>query len=120
MLQLRCDDINADWKERALGLRDAVELFRGKWKFVILKTLAHGPLRFKDLQEKLNISPKVLTRELRELEQNLLIVRTIRKMKQISVEYAVTEYARETKWILETLISFGENHRKKIKAQVKA
>ncbi|PSL44159.1 HxlR family transcriptional regulator [Chitinophaga niastensis] len=117
---IRCDDINVDWKERALGLRDAIELLRGKWKFRILKTLAYGSLRFKDLQEKLNISPKVLTRELQELEQNLLIARTVKKTKPITVEYSVTEYARETRLILEALITFGENHRKKIKSQIKA
>ena len=87
---------------------------------IVLLPLAYGSLRFKDLQEKLNISPKVLTRELQELEQNFLIARTVKKTKLITVEYSVTEYAREARSILEVLITFGEKHRKKIKAQMKA
>jgi DNA-binding HxlR family transcriptional regulator len=114
-----CHTKNTDWQERALALKDAVELFRGKWKFYILKNLAPGALRFKDLQEKTQISPKVLTRELYELEQNLLIVRTVKKTKPGTVEYTVTEYARETRLVMEALITFGEKHRKKIKEHIK-
>ncbi len=115
-----CDGENVNWQERALALKDAIDLFRGKWKFYILKTLATGSLRFKDLHERTQISPKILTRELQELEQNLLITRTVRKTKPITVEYAVTEYARETRWVMEALISFGEKHRSKIKEQLRA
>ena len=113
-----CD--NTDWKERALALRDAVELFRGKWKFYILKNLAPGALRFTDLQKKTKISPKVLTRELKDLEQHMLITRTVKKTKPATVEYTVTEYARDIRQVMEALIAFGEKHRKKIKEQMKA
>ena len=37
-----CDGENVNWQERALALKDAIDLFRGKWKFYILKTLATG------------------------------------------------------------------------------
>ena len=60
---------------------------------------AGGPLRFKDLQIKLKVGPKVLARELKELEQNLLILPTIKKTKPIAVEYSTTECVRETRWL---------------------
>ncbi|WP_143306544.1 winged helix-turn-helix transcriptional regulator [Chitinophaga vietnamensis] len=115
-----CNSGNIDWKERSLALKDAIELLSGKWRFSILKNLAHGALRFTDLQERLQISPKVLTRELQELEQNLLIVRTVKNTKPVTVEYAVTTYAKEIRGVMEALIIFGEKHRKTIKAQMRA
>jgi DNA-binding HxlR family transcriptional regulator len=108
-----CDETS--WKERALALRDSVELFREKWKFCILKNLAPGSMRFTDLQKKIKISPKVLTGELQDLEVNMLISRTVKQTKPVIVEYAITEYARETWQVMQALIVFGEKHRKKIK-----
>lgn len=115
-----CNGQNVNWRERALALNDAIDLFKGKWKFYILKSLMPRALLFKDLQKKTQISPKILTRELRELEQNLLVTRTVKNTRPITVEYAVTEYAIETKWVMEALISFGEKHRVKIKEELKA
>lgn len=112
-----CDETN--WKERALALRDSVELFRGKWKFCILKNLAPGSMHFTDLRQKIKISPKVLTVELRDLELNMLITRTVKQTKPVTVEYAITEYARETWQVMQALIAFGEKHRKKIKERLK-
>ena len=113
-----CDETS--WKERALALRDSVELFRGKWKFCILKNLAPGSMRFTDLQKKIKISPKVLTRELHDLELNMLISRTVKQTKPVTVEYSITDYARETWQVMQALIVFGEKHRKKIKERLKA
>jgi DNA-binding HxlR family transcriptional regulator len=117
MLGSFCDETS--WKERALALRDSVELFRGKWKFCILKNLAPGSMRFTDLQKKIKISPKVLTRELHDLELNMLITRTVKQTKPVTVEYSITEYARETWQVMQALIVFGEKHRNKIKERLK-
>jgi len=113
-----CDEVS--WKERVLALRDSVELFRGKWKFCILKNLAPGSMRFTDLQKKIKISPKVLSRELQDLELNMLITRTVKQTKPATVEYSITEYARETWQVMQALILFGEKHRNKIKERLKA
>jgi len=64
-------------KEKSLALRDAIALLSGKWKFCILQVLSYGTMRFKDLQETVvGITPNVLSKELQELEQNLLIKRS--------------------------------------------
>ncbi|WP_415327650.1 winged helix-turn-helix transcriptional regulator [Chryseobacterium sp. MMS23-Vi53] len=103
--------------ERILALRDAITLLSGKWKFCILLNLYNsGTMRFKDLQESSNgITPKVLSKELQELEDNLLITRTVNNTKPVTVSYALTEHAVETQAIIESLIEFGLKHRKKIK-----
>lgn len=109
-------DIN---KESILALKDGIELLSGKWKFCILHNLqSYGTMRFKDLQEMaLGISPKVLSKELQQLEDNLLITRTVNNTKPVTVSYALTEHAKETETVVNALIDFGLKHRKKIKGK---
>ncbi|MCW2259769.1 MULTISPECIES: winged helix-turn-helix transcriptional regulator [Sphingobacterium] len=109
-------DVN---KESILALKDGIELLSGKWKFCILHNLQnYGTMRFKDLQEMaLGISPKVLSKELQELEDNLLITRTVNSTKPVTVSYALTAHAKETETVVNALIDFGLKHRKKIKAK---
>lgn len=104
-------------KETILALQDALALLSGKWKFCILNNLLQNKtMRFKDLQEQAKgISPKVLTKELQELEDNLFITRTVNPTKPITVSYQLTEHALESQPVLESLIQFGLTHRNKIK-----
>ncbi|RFS19245.1 transcriptional regulator [Chitinophaga silvatica] len=101
-------------KERSLALRDAIELLSGKWKLCILQNLSYfGTMRFKDLQEAVaGISPKVLTKELQQLEQNLLVIRTINNTKPVTVSYSLAEHAYETRNVFNALLEFGAKHRK--------
>lgn len=103
--------------DRQLALTDAIELLSGKWKIVILRSLhLNGPMRFKDLQEtSKGITPKVLSKELQQLEENLLITRTVNNTKPVTVTYALTGHATETLPVINALIEFGLKHRKKIK-----
>ncbi|MFB6456836.1 winged helix-turn-helix transcriptional regulator [Chitinophaga sp. Hz27] len=104
-------------RERSLALSDAIELLGGKWKLCILQNLSfYGEMRFKDLQEvMLNISPKVLTKELQQLEENFLVTRTVNNTKPITVSYALTEHAYETRDVFNALLAFGAKHRSLIK-----
>ncbi|RQO74370.1 transcriptional regulator [Pedobacter sp. KBW06] len=103
--------------DRQLALIDAIDLLSGKWKIVILRGLyLDGSMRFTDLQEKTKgISPKVLTKELKQLEENLLVTRTVNNTKPVTVSYALTDHAIETLPVINALIEFGLKHRKKIK-----
>lgn len=98
-------------------MKDTLELLSGKWKFCIIYHLSLiGTMRFKDLQEMvIGISPKVLSKELYELEQNLLITRTVNNTKPVTVSYALTKHAKEIEPVINALLDFGIKHRKKIK-----
>ncbi|MBT2623487.1 MULTISPECIES: winged helix-turn-helix transcriptional regulator [Chryseobacterium] len=102
---------------RKLALNDALELLSGKWKIVLLRSLyLYGIMRFKDLQETIEgISPKILSKELQQLEENLLITRTVNNTKPITVSYELTDHAKETLPVINALIEFGLKHREKIK-----
>jgi DNA-binding HxlR family transcriptional regulator len=106
-------------KERILALKDAIELLGGKWTLCILQTLSTVPtMRFKDLQESVvGISPKVLSKELQILEQNLLVTRTVNNTKPVTVSYSITKHANETQPVIHALFEFGLKHRKKIKGK---
>lgn len=106
-------------KQSGLALRDAIELLSGKWKFCILLNLsAYKSMRFKDLQEAVaGISPKVLSKELQELEQNLLLIRTVNNTKPVTVSYSITKHAEEVQPVLNALVKFGITHGKKIRGK---
>lgn len=110
------------YDERMLALKDSIELLSGKWKFCILLNLYnYGTMRFKDLQETAGgITPKVLSKELQELEENLMITRTVNNTKPVTVSYALTEHAIEALPVINALVDFGLIHRKKIKVAVVA
>jgi DNA-binding HxlR family transcriptional regulator len=96
---------------RSLALRDAIELLGGKWKICILQALSFGTMQFKDLQETVGISPKVLSNELKDLEQNRLVIRTVNNTRPVTVSYDLTKHAFATKPVIEALLDFGIKHR---------
>ncbi len=104
--------------ERQLALNDAIELLKGKWKILILRGLyRYSTMRFKDLQEtSKGITPKVLSNELQQLVENLLITRTVNNTKPVTVSYALTDHAIETLPVINALIEFGLKHRRRIKS----
>lgn len=106
--------------ERMLALKDALELLSGKWKFCILLNLYnYGTMRFKDLlATSKGITPKVLSKELQELEENLLLTRTVNNTKPVTVAYALTPHAIETQPVINALVEFGMKHRAKIKSSL--
>jgi len=117
MEKVKCRRETVPLKQRMLGLKDAMELFAGKWKFSILLNLnEYGEMRFKDLLETTTgISPKVLSKELHDLEQNLMITRTVMNTKPVTGSYAITEYALHAEPVISALIDFGLTHRETIK-----
>ena len=108
------------YKKRTLALKDAIELLSGKWKLCILLNLYyHGSMRFKDLEKTcIGITPKVLSKELQDLEENLLVTRTVNNTKPVTVTYAITGHANEIEPVIDALVEFGLKHRKKILSKI--
>lgn len=103
-------------KGQGLALRDAIDVLGGKWKICILQVLSRGALRFTELEEQVvGITPKVLSKELQELEMNLLISRTVNNTKPVTVSYDLTEHAYNMQKVIAALIEFGMAHRKVVK-----
>lgn len=105
--------------EELFAMRDSLDVLGGKWKLMILRYLTNRTdqqIHFKKLERGIEgISAKMLSKELRELEMNLLITRTIQDTKPIMVTYAVTEYGKSVFPVTEILVNWGLIHREKIK-----
>jgi DNA-binding HxlR family transcriptional regulator len=97
-----------------MAVKDALYVLNGKWKLSIILALTFDNYRFKELGRKVGVSPKMLSKELKELEMNQLITRTVWDTKPVTVEYAITPYGRTLKKLIRELGDWGEKHRKKI------
>ncbi|MBX2972023.1 MAG: helix-turn-helix transcriptional regulator [Flavobacteriales bacterium] len=96
-----------------LPTRDTLELLSGKWKILIIMALAaKGPSRFMELVRDIgNITPKMLSKELRDLEQNQLVTRTVLPTIPVTVEYALTDYGHTLRPVIAAMRDWGMKHR---------
>ncbi|GAA3507689.1 DNA-binding HxlR family transcriptional regulator [Streptosporangium album] len=91
----------------------AMEVVGGKWKLAILKNLFPGPQRFSELRRAMpGVTQRMLTRQLRELEADELVVRTVYPQVPPKVEYALTEIGRSLEEIADRLDRWGRWYRR--------
>ncbi|MBU7314897.1 winged helix-turn-helix transcriptional regulator [Paenibacillus oleatilyticus] len=90
----------------------ALEILVGKWKPVILLRLfSNGTMRFSELQKAIpEITKKMLTQQLRELEYHDIVHREIYRQIPPKVEYSITEYGKGMEPILQALNDWGVAH----------
>ncbi|HEY0573003.1 MAG TPA: helix-turn-helix domain-containing protein [Pseudonocardia sp.] len=90
----------------------AMAILGGKWKLVILRHLLTGTLRFGELHRAMpGITPRMLTRQLRELEVDGLVRRTVYPLVPPKVEYSVTELGESLRDIADRLEHWGHWYR---------
>lgn len=98
-----------------LPIRDALDVLNGKWKLQIILALTFGDLRFKEMQRRIpGITPKMLSKELKDLEVNQLVKRSVYDTSPVTVEYALTPYGRTLKNVIVELEAWGKKHRERI------
>ncbi|GAA0558691.1 winged helix-turn-helix transcriptional regulator [Chitinophaga japonensis] len=98
--------------KRIAAVRDALYAVSGKWKLPIVVALSEGPLRFKELQRALeDVTPRVLSKELKELELNGFIERREYDTSPATVTYALTPYSDTLKQVTKSLGDWGLQHR---------
>jgi len=102
-------------KSSIAAVRDTLYVLSGKWKLPIIIALSSGPVRFKDLQRSLeDITPKILSKELKELELNEFVTRTVYATSPVTVEYALTKYSQSLNNIISEMREWGLQHRKRL------
>lgn len=98
-------------KKYNISVEATLEVIGGKWKCVILCHLTHGKKRTSELKRLMpNITQKMLTQQLRELEEDGVINRIIYQQIPPKVEYELSEYGRSLESILNLLCNWGEQH----------
>jgi DNA-binding HxlR family transcriptional regulator len=102
------------------NITDALYVLNGKWKLALIFTLREGPQRFNRILGLIEgITPKVLAKELKELELNGFITRTEMAGSPPVILYETTAYSHTLKNVLFELSSWGEQHRGKIKEEMR-
>ena|SRR5271157_3464899 len=94
------------------GIDAALSVVGGKWKSLVLYELKDGTLRFSQLlrQVQPRITQRMLTKELRQLEADGLIIRKVYAQVPPKVEYSLTERGKSVMPILDQLCAWGERH----------
>ena len=99
------------------ALLDTIYVIGGKWKmpiiFAICKADQH---RFKELERSVTgITSRMLSLELKQMELNKLITRTVYSEYPVRIEYELTEYCRTLVPMLQSMVDWGMLHKQKIK-----
>lgn len=96
----------------ACPVETTLTLISDKWKVLILRDLLPGTKRFGELKKSLgNVSQKVLTSQLRQMEDSGLLTRTVYAEVPPRVEYTLTELGYSLQPILDAMKIWGENYK---------
>jgi DNA-binding HxlR family transcriptional regulator len=102
-------------KEELQALQDTIYVIGGKWRLPIINSICNGNKRFREIERSIpGITTRMLSRELKEMEANQLIKRTVIPSSPVVVEYTSTSYCRSFGDIILEMIKWGKAHRKKI------
>jgi DNA-binding HxlR family transcriptional regulator len=93
---------------KLMASRDALEVIQGKWRIPIIISLTYGNKRFGEIQRDIaDISPKMLSQELKALEEYKIISRKLYDSMPIAVEYSLTTLGHSLNRLLEELLNWG-------------
>ncbi|MDF2933710.1 MAG: HxlR family transcriptional regulator [Chryseobacterium sp.] len=103
-------------RKEMMAVQDSMDVLSGKWKIAIISSVCYyNKRRFSDiLNDVVGISNKMLSKELKELEINKLIKRTVLETQPITVQYELTNHGKSLQTIINNLTDWGIKHRKEI------
>jgi len=103
-------------KRRMRAVQDSMYVLNGKWKIAIISSICcYKKRRFSEiLSDVEGISNRMLSKELKELEINQLIKRTVLDTQPVTVQYELTEHGDTLQTIISNLEDWGIAHRKTI------
>jgi len=99
-------------KDYILAVNDSMNVFNGKWKIPIIANLLYGKKRFSELEQAIpKINPRMLSKELKDLEANGIIIKNTHDTVPILIEYELTESGKLFSTVLEVMLKWGLQHR---------
>jgi DNA-binding HxlR family transcriptional regulator len=116
MTTCKITEFQQEQQKRIRAVQDSMDVLNGKWKIAIISSICcYGKRRFSDiLKDVVGISNRMLSKELKELEINQLIKRTILDTQPITVQYELTTHGDTLQTIISNLQDWGIVHRKQI------
>ena len=103
------------FQEKIRAIQDTMFVLGGKWKLPVVLSIYNGNKRFNDIANSIpKITNRVLSKELKHLEENLLITRTVIDDYPVRIEYTLTNYCFGIDQVIKPMEKWGKEHRKKI------
>ena len=103
--------------EEVKALQDTIYVIGGKWRLPIINSICNGNKRFREIERSIpGITTRMLSRELKDMEMNKLIKRTVYDESPVLVEYESTPYCKTFGAIIMEMIRWGREHKKYVKA----
>jgi DNA-binding HxlR family transcriptional regulator len=100
---------------KLMASRDTLEVIQGKWRIPIIISLTYGNKRFGEIQRDiLDISPKMLSQELKSLEMNKIIKRTLHDTMPVTTEYSLTPLGLSMNNLLDEMLKWGIHFRNEV------
>lgn len=109
---ITCPGPNA--KSQHQAVRDTLDVISSKWKLVILPVLLVRKYPFKELSREIGISPRMLAKELQEMEAHQLVKRTVRDTRPVTVEYESTAHSQTLLRVVHAMSEWGYLHHETI------
>ncbi|WP_198315760.1 winged helix-turn-helix transcriptional regulator [Chitinophaga tropicalis] len=113
---MTCNYLEKEHKNEMRAVQDSMDVLSGKWKIAIISSICYyNKRRFSDILDDIDgISNKMLSKELKELELNKLVKRTVLDSQPVTVQYELTEHGKTLQTIINNLTEWGIKHRKEI------
>ncbi|RFZ90242.1 transcriptional regulator [Mucilaginibacter conchicola] len=103
-------------KEEVQALQDTMYVIGGKWRLLIINSICNGNRRFREIERSIpGITTRMLSRELKDMEINRLIKRTVTPTIPVTVEYSETDYCLSFGSIILEMIQWGKEHRERLR-----
>lgn len=101
--------------EFVLAVNDTLNVLSGKWKLPIISSLLFGSKRFGEIEKEIpKITPRMLSKELKDLEVNGIVTRTVYNTMPVTVEYELTKSGRLLDDVVHAMIRWGLQHRRRV------
>lgn len=104
-----------DQAEELRALQDTLYFIGGKWRVPVINSLCNGNRRFREIERSIpGITTRMLSKELKDMEMNKLVTRLVYNDTPVLIEYEPTPYCRTFGKIIQEMINWGRDHRKKV------
>jgi len=106
---MACSNFEKEHKNEMRAVQDSMDVLNGKWKIPIISSICYyNKRRFSDILEDIEgISNKMLSKELKELELNKLIKRTVQDSQPVTVLYELTKHGKSLQTLITNLTDWG-------------
>ena len=116
---MKTENQQEKFRSKIKAIQDTMFVLGGKWKIPLILSIYSGNKRFNDIASSIpGITNRVLSKELKHLEENLLVERMVIADYPVRIEYTITPYCLTIEQIAGPLEKWGRNHLKMIGGKV--